>query len=168
MRKDPSKRARKSSPGSGSLGGNRAGKFDGNSLLSVPMGHPIPFLIIIFPAIASIIAASVIHEFQLFYLLVPGFWCYAVAASCLHDVYSGTMRFRSLGNARTISRFNAPMQFWGTICIWALFYLFAAAFPIGYALQERSKHSSGQGVAPNRSSAPTLKSTSPIGGSVNF
>lgn len=162
MKQDSLRRGRKSSPGRGSLGGTRDGNSDVNALFSIPIAHPISFLIIFFPAFASIVAASVIHRFQFFYILVPGFWCFAVASSCLHDVYSGKMCFRGLGNSQAISRSKAPIQFWGTIGIWALFYLFAAAFPIGYALQERAKQSREQGVAPNHSLAPTLKSTSSV------
>lgn len=46
--------------------------------LLAPVRHWLPFLFMFLPVVASVVAASMIHEFKLFYLLMPGFWCYAV------------------------------------------------------------------------------------------
>ncbi|MCX6875636.1 MAG: hypothetical protein NTW21_17785 [Verrucomicrobia bacterium] len=56
---------------------------------------------------------------------------------------------------------------WPEIGIWSLFYLFAAAFPIGFAIQEsgKQKTQSEQGLAPNRSLPPSQNSTSSVRGS---
>lgn len=120
------------------------------TILSVPLRHPIAFAILYLPAIMAIIAASMIGPFVLFYLLIPSVWCFGVAATILNDIFSGKMRFGGTGWSATIMRGKAPMRYWGTIGIWAAAYLFAIAFPIGYAFQERAKQStrSEQGVAP--------------------
>ena len=114
-----------------------------HSPLLAPKQHLIPFLIIFLPVVGSVIAASVIHEFSFFYLLIPGFWCYAVGGFILDGIFGGSMS----DNHGTALRSKAPFRFWGKIGIWSLFYLFAAAFPIGYACQEsaRDRTNSDQG-----------------------
>ena len=83
------------------------------------------------PVVLSIAAATMIHRFSFFYLLIPGFWCYCVGCFILDGVFSGRYGNRS--------RANAPIRFWGNIAIWSLFYIFAAYFPIGFAKQESAK-----------------------------
>ena len=100
-----------------------------------PLQFRIPFLIVFSPVVASIIAASVIHQFSFFYLVIPGFWCYFVAGFTLEAIYAGYISSRH-GN---ITRKKSPIRFWGMIGLWSAFYLFAAAFPIGYARQESRK-----------------------------
>ncbi|MES2477321.1 MAG: hypothetical protein V4640_16160 [Verrucomicrobiota bacterium] len=112
--------------------------------------HPVAFAILYLPAVIAIIAASKIGPFVGFYLLFPGVWCFFVSAAILHDIDCGTMRFRATGWSTTITRDKSPLRFWGTIAIWAMAYLFAIAFPIGYALQERAEtlDQVEQGTAP--------------------
>lgn len=105
------------------------------SPLLAPKRHLVPFLIIYTPVVASVVAASVIHRFSAFYILIPGFWCYGVGGFILEGIFSGRMS----DNEGTVQRDRSPIRFWGRIGIWALFYLFATAFPIGYAIQERDK-----------------------------
>lgn len=105
------------------------------SFLSAAKRHFIPFCVIFFPVVASVVIASVIHRFQFFYILIPGFWCYAVGGFILDGIYSG----RASDNHGTAVRSKSPIRFWGKITIWSLAYLFAAASPIGVALQESEK-----------------------------
>lgn len=97
----------------------------------VPKRHPVAFALTILPVAASIIAASVIHEFSFFYLIIPGFWCFGVSCFTLEAVFSG--RYGSHTRSRQ------PIRFWGNIAIWSMFYVFAAYFPIGFAKQESAK-----------------------------
>ncbi len=105
------------------------------SPLLAPKRHWVPFLIIYLPVVASVVAASLIHQFYAFYILIPGFWCYGVGGFILDGLFSG----RFSDNGGTVGRRRSPIRFWWGIGIWSLFYLFAAAFPIGYAIQERDK-----------------------------
>jgi hypothetical protein len=116
------------------------------SLLLAPKRHLVPFIIIFLPVVASVVAASMIHEFSFFYILIPGFWCYGVGGFILDGLFAG----RISDNHGTAVRGGSPFRFWGKIGIWSLFYLFTAAYPIGFALQESAKQkpNSGQGVAP--------------------
>lgn len=106
-------------------------EVNSESPLRAPLRHPIASAVIFLPVVGSIIAASVIHRFSFFYLLIPGFWCYGVGGFILDGIFSGRY-----GNH---SRSRAPIRFWGNIAIWAFFYLFAAFFPIGFALQESGR-----------------------------
>ena len=87
------------------------------------------------PVVASIVAAAVIHEFSFFYIIIPGFWCYAVAGFCIHDIETGSVT----DNYGTVTRSGSPFRFWTKVGVWLLFYLFAMCFPIGYAMQERDR-----------------------------
>lgn len=106
------------------------------SPLHAPFVYRVPFLCLFLPVIASIVAASFIHHFSFFYLIIPGFWSYAVSGFVLESIYAGYFSMRHGGN---ISRQNAPIRFWGMIALWMAFYAFAAVFPIGYARQESRK-----------------------------
>lgn len=81
---------------------------------------------------ASVVAASLIHRFSWFYLLIPGAWCLLV----------GTMQWRSLqtgvieDNTGRVLRRHHLFRFWCKFAIWTVAYLFAASFPVFYALQE--------------------------------
>ncbi len=125
------------------------------SPLLAPKRHLVPFLIIYIPVVASVVAASVIHRFSAFYLLIPGFWCYGVGGFILDGIFSG--RFSDSGG--TVGRRRSPIRFWGRIGIWSLFYLFAMAFPIGYAIQERHKAEvpSRQDAGPQRADRAEAK-----------
>ena len=101
------------------------------SPLRLPKRHPVAFALMIAPVVISIIAASVIHRFSFFYLIIPGFWCYGVSCFTLEAIFSGTYG--------RYTRSRQPIRFWGNILIWSLFYLFAAYFPIGYAKQESAR-----------------------------
>jgi hypothetical protein len=105
------------------------------SPLLAPKRHLVPFVIIFLPVVASVVTASMIHKFSLFYILIPGFSCYALGGVILDALFSGS----ASDNHGTALRSRSPMRFWGKIGIWSLFYLFAAAFPIGFAIQERGK-----------------------------
>jgi hypothetical protein len=105
------------------------------SPLLAPKRHLIPFAIIFLPVVASVVAASMIHKFSFFYILIPGFWCYAVGGFILEGIFSGSVS----DNHGTAVRRRSPIRFWGKIGIWSLFYIFAAAFPIGFAMQESGK-----------------------------
>ncbi len=104
---------------------------ESGSPLRLPKRHPVAFAIVIAPVVVSIIAASVIHEFSFFYLLIPGFWCFGVSCFTLEAVFSGKYG--------RYSRSRQPIRFWGNIAIWSMFYLLAAYFPIGFAKQESAK-----------------------------
>lgn len=111
---------------------------DPGSPLRGPNRHPVAFAVIFLPVVASVIVASVIHRFSFFYLLIPGFWCYGVGGFILNGIFSGGFS----DNQGTALRRISPFRFWGKIGIWSLFYLFAAAFPIGFAIQESRKEKS--------------------------
>ena len=106
-----------------------------SSPLLAPKRHLVPFIIIFLPVVASVVAASVIHEFSFFYILIPGFWCYAAGGFILDGIFSGSVS----DNHGTAVRRRSPIRFWGKIGIWSLFYIFAMAFPIGFAIQESNK-----------------------------
>ena len=97
--------------------------------------RPIPLFICMLPVVGSIIAASVIHSFSFFYLLIPGFWCFAVGGMIVDAFGDGVIS----DNGGTVVRSKSPKRFWGKLGLWALFYSLAAAFPIGYALQESTR-----------------------------
>ncbi|QQL44559.1 hypothetical protein [Sulfuriroseicoccus oceanibius] len=105
------------------------------SPLLAPMRHWFAFSIIFSPVVASVIAASVIHRFSFIYLLIPGFWCYAVGGFIIAAIASGQIS----DNQGTATRTQSPLRFWSKVGLWSLFYLFAAASPIGIALQESAK-----------------------------
>ena len=120
--------------------------------LLVPLRHSVPFAIIFLPVVASIIAASIIHKFSFFYLLIPGFWCYGVGGFILDGVFGGSFS----DNYGTASRSKSPIRFWGKIGIWSLFYILAAAFPIGFALQERDRATTiSEQAAPSNGDKPS-------------
>lgn len=104
-------------------------------ILKLPLRHPLPFLALFLPVIGSIAASAVIHEFTFFFLLVPGFWCYAVACFLLDALFTGRIQ----DNTGTSLRSKSPFRFWWECAIWALAYLFALSFPVGFALQERGR-----------------------------
>ncbi len=105
------------------------------SPLLAPKRHLVSFVIIFLPVVASVFAATVIHKFSIFYILIPGFWCYAVGGFILDGIFSGCLS----DSGGTTTRGRTPIRFWGIIGIWSLFYIFAAVFPIGYAIQESNK-----------------------------
>ncbi len=105
------------------------------SPLLAPKRHLVPFVIIFLPVVASVVTASMIHKFSFFYILIPGFSCYALGGVILDALFSGS----ASDNHGTALRSRSPVRFWGKIGIWSLFYLFAAAFPISFAIQERGK-----------------------------
>ena len=111
-------------------------QVESGSPLRAPMRHPVAFAIMFAPVVASIIAASVIHQFNLFYLIIPGFWCYGVGGFILEAIFSGRYGRHS--------RSGQPIRFWGNIAIWSMFYVFAAYFPIGFAKQERAKEADNE------------------------
>ena len=76
------------------------------------------------------------------------FWCYAVGGFILDGIFSGSVS----DNQGTVVKSRSPIRFWGKIGLWTLFYIAAAAFPIGFAVQEsgKEKAESERTVAPNR------------------
>ena len=104
------------------------------SILLTPKKYLIPFFILFLPVIASIIIASTRHEFSFFYFLIPGVWCYGVGCLLIKGICNG----RISDSHGTAIRSKSPIRFWGKISVWFLFYLFATAFPIGYAIQEHN------------------------------
>lgn len=104
-------------------------------ILKLPLRHPLPFLALFLPVVGSIAASAVIYKFTLFFLLVPGFWCYAVACFLLDALFTGRIQ----DNTGTSLRAKAPFRFWRECAIWTLAYLFALSFPVGFALQERGR-----------------------------
>lgn len=122
------------------------------SPLLAPKRHFVPFIIIFLPVVASVVAASVIHEFSFFYILIPGFWCYAVGGFILDGIFSGSVS----DNSGTAVRQRSPIRFWGKIGLWSLFYIFAAAFPIGFAIQESGKqNTTSEQTAPTEAAGVT-------------
>lgn len=115
-----------------------------DSLLLAPKRHLLPFSIIFLPVVASVVTASMIHKFSFFYILIPGFWCYAVGGFILDALFSGNVS----DSHGTAIRRGSPIRFWSKIGIWSLFYLFAAAFPVGFAIQESNKQKTGSESAP--------------------
>jgi hypothetical protein len=107
-------------------------KNEAVSFFLTPMLHPIVFSIIFVPVIVSVVAASIIHEFTFLYLLIPGFWCYAVGCFIINGINDGTMT----DNSGTATRRKNPFRFWVKIFIWSLGYIFATISPLGLAFQE--------------------------------
>lgn len=105
------------------------------SFLLAPKRHFVSFLIIFLPVVASVTVASLIHEFSAFYLFIPGLWCFVVGGCILDGIFGGSR----IDNHGTVLRSKTPFQFWTKIGIWSLFYILAAVFPIGIALQESAK-----------------------------
>ncbi len=120
-------------------------KEESASLLLTPKRHPLLFIVLYLPVVASIIVATIIHEFTVFYLLIPGVWCYGVGCFIIEGIYKGSMS----DNHGTALRSKSPVRFWGKIGIWFLFYVFATAFPIGFAMQEHSKADTEQFCSSN-------------------
>ena len=108
---------------------------ESSSPLLAPIRHFIPFAIIFLPVVASITTASIVYKFSFLYLIIPGVWCYCVGGFILDGIFSGHMS----DNHGTALRTKAPFRFWSKIGVWSIFYILAAAFPIGFALQERAK-----------------------------
>ena len=102
------------------------------SPLRAPLQYPVPFAVIYFPVVLSVIVASIIHQFTFFYLLIPGFWCYCVGGFLLDAYFRGSIS----DNTGTAVRSSSPFSFYRKIAFWALFYILAAVFPIGFAIQE--------------------------------
>lgn len=104
-------------------------------LMMTPRRHPVAFTLIYAPVVASVVAASIIHEFIIIYVIVPGFWCYAIGAMLVEAIQRG----RIADNQGSAVRSKQPFRFWLKAGIWILAYLFATWVPIGLALQESGK-----------------------------
>jgi hypothetical protein len=105
------------------------------ALILAPKRHAVAFALVYLPVIASVIAASCIHPFTFFYLLIPGAWCFFIGGFVLDAIADGSIH----DNHGTVLRATAPVRFWCTVAIWSSAYLFAAVMPIAYALQEHAK-----------------------------
>ncbi|GAA5496330.1 hypothetical protein Rhal01_02513 [Rubritalea halochordaticola] len=110
------------------------------SILHVPFCHPVAFGLLYFPVVGVIIAAAVIHQFSWFYLLIPGFFCYFLSGFILESLFTGKMTDKG----ETITRAYSPFRFYSSLCSWLGVYLFALAFPVGFALQESKKEQTTQ------------------------
>jgi len=104
-------------------------------LMMTPRRHPVACTLIYAPVVASVVAASIIHEFSIIYVIVPGFWCYAIGAMLVEAIQRG----RIADDQGSAVRSKQPIRFWLKASIWIFGYLFATWFPIGFALQESGK-----------------------------
>lgn len=105
------------------------------SPLKMPGRYPYAFAMLFLPVVGSIIAGSMIHEFSFFYVLIPGFWCFAVGCFLMDAFARGSVS----DNSGTAMRSRAPFSFWGKIVLWFAFYVLAATFPVGFGIQERER-----------------------------
>ena len=115
------------------------GRNHSPSLLT-PLRHPVIFLCIFLPVIASIVAGSIIYEFSYFYLLIPGFWCYGVGCFLINGFAKGSLKDNQ-GNAILASN---PLRFWSKAALWIAAYIFAMVYPLGYGIQEKGKMASAR------------------------
>lgn len=106
-----------------------------NSCFSVLRTHTRWCILLFAPVVCSVIAASIIHRMSLFYIVIPGVWCFVMGCFLIDGVVKGAIT----DNHGTAVRAKAPLRFWLKIGIWSLAYIFAACFPVGYALQERHR-----------------------------
>ena len=103
--------------------------------MTTPWRHPVACAVVYSPVVASVVAASIIHEFTLFYIFIPGFWCYAIGAMLVEAIQRG--RIADDQGSAVLSK--QPVRFCLKAVIWIFGYLFATWFPIGFALQESGK-----------------------------
>jgi hypothetical protein len=82
--------------------------------------------------VASVVAASIIHRFSWFYLVIPGAWCWFVGGFLIHSAITGVIE----DNSGRLFRPIAPKRFWLRFSLWSFAYVFAAVIPLGFALQE--------------------------------
>lgn len=104
-------------------------------LMSTPRRYPVACTLIYAPVAGSVVAASIIHEFSYFYIIIPGFWCYVIGAMLVEAIKRG----RIADNHGSAVHIKQPVRFWLKASIWIGGYVFAACFPIFYALQESRK-----------------------------
>lgn len=102
--------------------------------LKAPLRYPLWFAILFLPVVISVIVSSILYKFTFYYLFIPGFWCYAVGGLLIDAIGTGWIS----DNHGTASKAKSPFRFWSKVLIWFLAYLFATAFPIGLAIQERN------------------------------
>ena len=124
-----------------------------NACFGILRSHPWWFVLIFAPVMGSITAASVIYKMSLFYILIPGVWCFAIGCYLIDGVVKGNIT----DNHGTAVRAEAPLRFWLKIGIWSLAYIFAACFPVGYALQERHRAEAEAAVPIGQPDAPSPK-----------
>ena len=124
-----------------------------NACFGILRSHPWWFVLLFAPVMGSITAASVIYKMSLFYILIPGVWCFVMGCFLIDGVVKGTIT----DNHGTAVRAEAPIRFWVKIGIWTLGYLFAAFFPVGYALQERHRAEAEAAVPIGQPDAPSPK-----------
>lgn len=104
--------------------------------LSIPKRHPLAFAALYIPVIISVIVSSAIYRFTFAYCL-PMLWCFIVSLFLIQGVIAGELT----DNHGTAIRRQAPIRFWAKVSFWSVFYLFAIAWCIGFALQEQRKES---------------------------
>jgi len=59
--------------------------------LTHPASYPRSFALIFVPVILSIVVGSVLHGFSLFFLLIPGFFCYCVGGFLVEAFHQGRL-----------------------------------------------------------------------------
>lgn len=101
---------------------------------SVPKRHPFVFAFVYLPVVGSVLLSSQIYRFTFAYCL-PLLWCFFVSLFLIDGVEKGQLT----DNLGTAIRHQTPIRFWGKVSLWSAFYLFAIAWCIGFAMQERSK-----------------------------
>lgn len=115
------------------------------SLVGVLRQHPWACALAFSPAVASLVVGSWIFRptgALFFALIIAAFFCLSVVES----YFSGTVT----ANVTTAIRTEDPVRFWAMWAVWVLAYLFAASFPILFAVQGRNE---------NRTSLPQAEST---------
>lgn len=108
-----------------------AGEF---SLLGVLVKHPWTCALAFSPAVASVMIGCWIFcptGAMFLALVIAAFFCLYVVES----YYSGTVT----ANVTTAVQTKNPVGFWAMWALWTLAYLFAAAFPLLFALQGRDE-----------------------------
>ena len=102
--------------------------------LSVLKRHPLVFAAVYIPVICSVVISSAIYRVTCAYCL-PLLWCFFVSLFLIDGVKKGQLT----DNHGTAIRHQTPVRFWGKVCIWSAFYLFAIVWCIGFAMQERRR-----------------------------
>ena len=112
--------------------------------LNTPKRHPVFFAVLYTPAVVSVVIACMIYRPHLVFLF-PLAWCFLVGLFLVSGISNGTLT----DNHGTAVRCTMPARFWGKATIWFLAYIFAIAWSIGFAVQEKNREKTEPGDPPN-------------------
>jgi hypothetical protein len=97
----------------------------------LPMVHPLAFWLLYSIPLVSFAIACFVHPFEFGYLIGP-LWTFPISNFLIH---SYVVRSCS-DNTGTVFRDKQPFRYWAKFSVWCTGYLFAAFFPLGYAIQQ--------------------------------